>query len=149
MKKAAGPLPVHELGHQGNWQLSRLPKPPFLPEVLPDGGQLSLQLVVEVHLVFQVPLKLLLGVLQPVYFFLCFLHLPLHGFQAQAELWSEERALLESDGGSLGATKKRCVPWGPSLLTWSFWSVKERCSSSTCIRSSFTVLSNRRLVNWR
>lgn len=59
-----------------------------------------MQLVVEVHLVFQVPLKLLLGVLQPVYFFLCFLHLSLHGLQAQAELWSEERALLESDGGS-------------------------------------------------
>lgn len=93
-------------GKGGRWGSPGCPwpaGPPFPPEILPDGDQLSLQLVVKVHLVFQIPLKLLLAVLQPVYFFLGFLHLPLHGLQAQAELRSEERTLLESDGGSSGA----------------------------------------------
>lgn len=34
-------------------------------------------------------------------------------------------------------------------LTWSFWSVSVRCSSSTCIINSFTFLSSLRLPSWR
>lgn len=34
-------------------------------------------------------------------------------------------------------------------LTWSFWSVSDRCSSSTCITSSFTFLSSLRLLSCR
>lgn len=82
-KEAACKQGRPDLGVLANLQSEVLLLP---PEFLSDCIQLPLQLVVHVHLLFQLPLKFLLGSLQPVYFFLSFFYLAFHCFQAQAQL---------------------------------------------------------------
>lgn len=70
------------------WSLKAVP---LSPEFLFDCIQLPLKLVIQVNLLFQLPLKFFLATLKPVYFFFSFFHLALHCFQTQTQLWHKNR----------------------------------------------------------
>ncbi len=144
----------------------------MLPHLTAQCFELTLELFVGLLLLLQVSLLFLLVVFQSVDLLLRLIHLPLQSLQTQVQLHTHTHThskkqywlhihhnstLLQSVATYLKGPNRyyfqvmsfSCPLRGGCLLTWSFWSCSEWCSSSTCIIISFTLRSSRRFASCR
>lgn len=115
-----------------------------LPHLTAQWLELSLELFVGLLLLLQVSLKFLFVVFQSVDLLFGLIHLPLQSLQTQVQLhrYTTWQHYPLCDFFVFLWVKR-------SLLTWSFWSCSDWCSSSTCIIVSFTLRSSRRFASCR